>query len=81
MVEAPSYRQVPVHPDDCHLLGMVLGDELFVDKTLPFGLRSAPVLFSAVADGLAFIITSRGVRGLDHYLDDFSLVCPPQSQE
>lgn len=74
-----AYRQVPVHPDDRWLLGMVLGEELYVDTTLPFGLRSAPVLFSALADGLAFIIRNKGVQGLDHYLDDFSLVCPPQS--
>ena len=76
-----AYRQIPVHPDDRHLLGMVLGEELYVDTALPFGLRSAPVLFSAIADGLAFIMKSRGVHGLDHYLDDFSLVGPPQSPE
>ena len=74
-----AYRQVPVHPDDRWLLGMILEDDLYVDTTLPFGLRLAPMIFSAVADALAFIIRSRGVQGLDHYLDDFSLVGPPQS--
>ena len=37
-----AYRMVPVHPDDRWLLGMVWGDQLFVDTVLPFGLRSAP---------------------------------------
>ena len=31
-----AYRQVPVHPDDRHLSGIVLGEELYVGKTLPF---------------------------------------------
>ncbi len=74
-----TYRQVPVRPNGRWLLGMVLEEELYVDTTLPFGLRSAPMIFSALADALAFIIRSKGVQGLDHYLDDFSLVCPPQS--
>ena len=33
-----AYRNVPVHPDDRWLLGMVWEDQLFVDATLPFGL-------------------------------------------
>ena len=38
-----AYRIVPVHPDDRPEM---------VDTVLPFGLRSAPTIFSAVADGL-----------------------------
>ena len=71
-----AYRQVPVHLDDRWLLGMILEDKLYIDTTLPFGLRSAPMIFSAVADALAFIIRSRGDAGLDNYLDDFLLVGP-----
>ena len=73
-----AYRQIPVHPDD---RGMLWENELYIDTTLPFGLRSAPMIFSAVADGLAYIIREKGVKGLDHYLDDFSLVSPPKSSE
>ena len=72
-----AYRQIPVHPDDRSLLRMVLEEELYVDTALPFGLRSAPALFSVVTDGLAFIMKNRGVCRLDHYPDDFSLVGPP----
>ena len=74
-----AYRQVPVHPDDRWLLGMALEDELYIDTTLPFGLRSAPMIFSSLAEALAIIIRNKGVQGLDHYLDDFSLVGPPHS--
>jgi hypothetical protein len=38
-----AYRNVPVHR---YLLGV------FVDMVLPFGLRSVPLLFMAVADAL-----------------------------
>ena len=43
-----AYRQVPIHPDDRLLLGMRWNGQLFCDATLPFGLRSAPIIFSAV---------------------------------
>ena len=41
-------RKVPVHPEDCWLLGMVWGDMVYVDSVLPFGLRSAPAIFSTI---------------------------------
>ena len=47
-----AYKNVPVHPDDRCLLGMVWRDEILVDKVLPFGLRSAPLIFSALADAI-----------------------------
>ena len=60
-----AYRKIAVHPDDRCLLGMSWENELYIDTTLPFGLRSAPMIFSAVADGLAYIIREKGVKGLD----------------
>ena len=72
-----AYRNVPVHPEDRWLLGMVWGDKLYVVLVLPFGLRSAPAIFNAVAEGLSFVIRSRGVGWLRHYLDDFIIVGPP----
>ena len=37
-----AYRLIPVHPSDPLLLGMEWGGQLYVDTSLPFGLRSAP---------------------------------------
>jgi len=37
-----AYRLIPVHPNDRPLLGMIWKGKLYVDTTLPFGLRSAP---------------------------------------
>ena len=34
-----TYRLVPVHPDDRHLLGMQWRGKLYVDSALPFRLR------------------------------------------
>ena len=41
-----DYRNISVHPDDRLLLGMSWKDELLVDKVLPFGLHSVPIIFS-----------------------------------
>ena len=45
-----AYRIVPVHPEDCFLLGMCWQGNLFIDLALPFGLHSAPFIFNAIAD-------------------------------
>ena len=66
-----AYRVVPVHPTDRLLLGMRWKEELYVDTALPFGLRSAPKIFNAVADGLQWILGRNGVDNCLHYLDDF----------
>ena len=76
-----AYRIIPVHPVDRHLLGMRWRGRVYVDTVLPFGLRSAPAIFSAVADALLWIMYERGVRGGMHYLDDFLFIGRPQSQD
>ena len=74
-----AYQMVPVHPVDQHLLGVQWGDFIFIDKMLPFGLRSAPKIFSALADAIQWILYSRGIKKSLHYLDDFILVSKDQS--
>ena len=69
-----AYRIVPVHPDDRHLLGMCWDNQIYVDAVLPFGLRSAPKIFNAVADALEWMVRRQGVRDIWHYLDDY-IVC------
>ena len=46
---------------------------------LPFGLRSAPKIFSAVADAFAWHLHQTGIPDVDHYLDDFIVLGPPLS--
>ena len=45
---------------------------MYVDKALPFGLRSALIIFMAVADALQWIMQKNGVSYVDHYIDDFN---------
>ena len=66
-----AYRIIPVHPDDRQLLGMEWNGDLFVDTALPFGLRSSPKVFTAMADGLLWILGANGIRSAMHYLDDY----------
>ena len=74
-----AYRLVPVHPEDRPLLGMQWQGQYFIDARLPFGLRSAPIIFTAVADALEWCVRQRGVVGIDHYLDDYIIVAQPGS--
>ena len=66
-----AYLIVPVHPCDRTLLGMHWEDKIYVNAALPFGLRSAPKIFNAIADALQWIARRHGVSHLWHYLDDF----------
>lgn len=76
-----AYRIVPVHPDDHHLLGITWRGSLYVDRSLPFGLRSAPILFTAVADMITWVLYKGGIRHLLHYLDDFLFFGLPGTKE
>ena len=76
-----AYRIIPVHPDDRPLLGVRWGEAVFLDAALPFGLRSAPKIFSAVADALLWILAQQGVEEAIHYLDDFLIAGRRDSSE
>ena len=74
-----AYRIVPISPQDRKWLGMEWNNQIYVDGMLPFGLRSAPKLFNALADAIEWCIGQEGVEGVFHYLDDFAVVGPPDS--
>ena len=76
-----AYRLVPVHPQDRMLQAVEWEGSLYVDPMLPFGLRSAPKIFSAVADALNWCLQRAGIRFIQHYLDDYIIVAPPHSKE
>ena len=59
-------RNIPVHPGDRLLLAMQLKGKKFVDATLPFGLRSAPLIFTAVADALQWVMGRDGAQWVAH---------------
>ena len=76
-----AYRNIPVHPQDRRLLGMSWDGALFIDTTLPFGLRSAPKVFCAVSDALEWILCNEGISSFLHYIDDFLTVGGPNSTQ
>ena len=75
-----AYQMVPIHAEDRHLLAVKWNGVTFVDGALPFGLRSAPKIFTAVADALVWVLWCKGVERAIHCLDDFFLG-PPGSEE
>ena len=42
-----AYQMVHIHQDDRHLLGCQSDNQVYVDLSLPFGLRRAPIIFTA----------------------------------
>ena len=75
-----AFRLCPVRQKDWHLLGVHWHGKYYVDKCLPFGLRSAPCLFNMVADAMEWILRNYfQVTNCFHYLDDFSLAAPASS--
>ena len=76
-----AYRLVPIHPDDRPLLGVRWGDACYFDGMLPFGLRSAPKIFTSVADSLEWCLRQSGVTHIDHYLDDYITMGAPGTSE
>lgn len=76
-----AYRLVPIHPADRRFLGVSWQGSVYVDCQLPFGLATAPAIFNAIAEALEWILRSRGVRHVIHYLDDFLLLGHPNSDE
>ena len=74
-----AYRLIPVHPQDRPLQTMAWQGQLYIDPMLPFGLRSAPKIFNAVADALQWHLQRSGIPLIRHYLDDFIIIAPAQS--
>ena len=55
------YRNIPIHTSDRPFLGMQWQRATFVDAALPFGLRSASLIFSAIADVLQWAMEKMGI--------------------
>ena len=70
-----AFRICPVRPEDWELLGIYWKGRYYVDKRLPFGLRSSPALFNSEADAFEWILRHKyGITDILHYLDDYFLV-------
>ena len=66
-------RIIPVHPNDRYFLGMQWQGNYFVDISLPFGLHSAPYIFSSVVDLVAWVLKKKVWCKLSPSLEDVSI--------
>ena len=71
-----AFRRVPVHSADQHHLGISWRDHNLCNRALPFGLRSAPIIFNTVADGLTWAMICSNIIDLAHNLDNFIFLSP-----
>ena len=76
-----AYRLVPIHPEDRRFLGVAWQGLVYVHCQLSFGLATTPAIFNTLAEALEWILKSRGMHYVIHYLDDFLLLGRPNSDE
>ena len=75
-----AYSIVPVHTEVRQLLRMKWRGAFYVDMVLPFGVRSAPYIFTCIADLVEWVVKrNNDVTFLMHYLDDFHTLGSPGS--
>ena len=72
---------MPVHPFDRNVPGVRWAGDVYVDRALPFGLRLALKLFTAVDDALLWIMGTYGFKDGIHYLDDILILGSPGGYE
>ena len=86
---ADAFHHVVVHPSQWRWLASSWFSsdannrkvkEYYISTVLPFGLRSAPSLFTDFAFATKLIMLKRGVTECEHYLDDYITIGPPDSQ-
>lgn len=54
---------------------------VYIDCQLPFGLTSAPAIFSALAEALEWVLRQRRVYAVLHCLDDILFLGAPDTSE
>ena len=73
-----AYYHIPINPRAQRLLGFTVGEKCFKFKALPFGLKSAPRIFTRLVQTVAAELRKRGVK-IFCYLDDWLILAPSPS--
>jgi hypothetical protein len=74
-----AFRLLPIAPSDCHLVSFQFEGSIYVEKNLPFGLKSSPSLFDDFASLFSWIVADSYPGGSGsfrfvRYCDDFLLI-------
>jgi hypothetical protein len=67
-----AYFHVAIHKDDKKFLRFVVDNEVYEFQVLPFGLSTAPRVFTRVVAALVAYLRKRGIK-MFYYLDDWLL--------
>ncbi len=74
-----AFRNIPIRPQDHHLLGFKFEDLYYYDKVLPMGASVSCAHFESFSQAIQWLLINHfKVTGLTHY-DDFIFVGPPHS--
>ena len=77
-----DFHLILVWLKDWNLLGFQWRNQFYIDTCLPFSLRSAPFLFSQLANAIHWSLQhNHSVHHLLHYLDNFFTAGSPGSDE
>ncbi len=79
---AAAYRHIPVRPEEVAALGMRgPSGELYFDLRLPFGLASAPAIFTTISSLLRDIAAKHLDIETYVYVDDFGILSSQENAE
>ena len=68
-----AYLHVPIHPDHQRFLAFTYDNEDFVFQAMPFGLSTAPLVFTRITRAVTSFLRRRGIT-VYAYLDDWLIV-------
>ena len=70
-----AFRNQAMHFSVLHLLACSIGDEIYLNSSLPFGLSSSCKIFEKISETLQWIVIHHTTCiFISHFLDDFALL-------
>ncbi|XP_062567617.1 uncharacterized protein LOC134229845 [Saccostrea cucullata] len=75
-----GFHNIPIHPEDYHLLGFKWENFFYYDKCLPMGASSSCKIFETLITALQWIMLNKfSAKGMSHMIEDFFFIGPPAS--
>lgn len=76
-----AYRMVPVSKQDWVHLGMAVGSDIYIDRSLPMGAASSCQIFQRIGDAIVWLATSPTSNcKIFNYIDDFLIMGSSEDQ-